>query len=110
MKRTPLKKKSTKQKERDDEWAKAKVQRRRHLSHKYEYDICEFCGKVGYVGNTGLYHLGGHHIDRNRSNNTEENCYSCHRICHSYITDNNIAVQQEDFYGKVNKINVWGER
>jgi len=110
LKRTLLKKKSIKQEERDDEWAKAKVQRRRRLLHKYEADVCEFCGKVGYVGNTGLYHLDGHHIDGNRNNNNPDNCYSVHRICHSYITDNNIVVQQEDFYGKVNNINVWGTR
>lgn len=95
---THLKAKSDKQKQRDYLWQRIKVNRIVFLTEKYGAAIREYCGRAVFASDLGM--LDGHHIDTNRRNNTPENCYICHRICHSYIHDHNLIVKQEDFQGK----------
>jgi len=103
MKRTMLKRKSSlrlkslKQLERDAEWFKVKLARAQFLAQKYNKPICEYCGRPSWGNELGL--LDAHHIDLNRRNNTEDNCYLCHRVCHGKIHDNNIRVKQLGFEG-----------
>lgn len=63
--------------------------------------ICEYCGKRGQrINSEALDWLDGHHIQRRSRGriDTEENCYICHRVCHSYIEDHNIIVSQGDYW------------
>jgi hypothetical protein len=100
VRKTPLKKISDKQRRKLAEWRLITEQRILQLIDIYGYPICEYCG--GYEGKHEFWRLDGHHIDGNRNNNTPENCYIVHRICHSKITDNNIKVKQLDFQGRNN--------
>ena len=79
MKKTPLAKKSKKQKIRDKEWAKIKKDRQAYLREKNGYDICEYCGKAGHVeyDPEDIIWLSNHHRDGNRNNNTPGNAYIC---------------------------------
>jgi len=95
MKKTPLKRISDKQREKLRIWGEITRQRAFQLQEIYGEIICEYCGKKGGVGEAGA--LGGHHIDKNRNNNTIENCYLVHYACHGYIHDKNIKVSPEDF-------------
>jgi hypothetical protein len=116
MKRTPLKRKtplkrtalksskglrivSKKQAAKNRVWSEIKKNRIEFLAAKYGAPICEYCGKHVLLGT-----LDAHHIDEDRNNNTPENCYICHRFCHSHITDNNIKVQQLDFQGMAQNV------
>jgi len=99
VKRTRIKPISDKQKKKLQEWAIIKEGRCVELYQKYGYVPCEYCkGEVNFIKDS-LWCADPHHIDKDRNNNTMENCYICHRICHSKITDNNIKVQREDFQG-----------
>ena len=95
MRKTPLRKISEKQKEKLKVWRDVTIERANQLKEKYNVVICEYCGKP--AGDSELFTLGGHHIDRNRRHNTIENCYLCHYVCHGYIHDHNVLVFQEDF-------------
>ena len=95
MKKTPLKRISEKQKAKLNEWAKIVVERKNYLTTVYGHPICEYCGKP--AGDSELHILGGHHIDKRRTNNVIGNCYLCHYVCHGYIHDHNVQVSQEDF-------------
>ena len=95
MKKTPLRKISDKQREKLRLWGEITRQRAGQLQAKYGQAICEYCGKPQQ--NHEMYVLGGHHIDKNRNNNTIENCYLVHNACHLYIHDHNIVVSPEDF-------------
>jgi len=97
MKRTPLKKKSSKQIIRDLLWQSVKQERLKVLEEKYEAPICEYCGKPAYNSIFGI--LIAHHIDQDRRNNTEENCYICHWVCHSDTHLKNLRVKQLGFEG-----------
>ena len=81
-------------------WDKITRDRTAYLTDKYGKPICEYCGKSGYeYDNESPFYLRGHHIDKDRKNNTPENCYVCHNApCHQYITDNHVVVWQEDFW------------
>lgn len=94
MKRVALKKVSDKQKEKNKLWWKIKGERIAYLVDKYEYCPCEYCKAV-----VGKHGRAAHHIDRNRNNNTKENCYIVHRLCHDHIHLKNIKVKQEGFEG-----------
>ena len=115
MKRTPLKHKtplkakkglklmSIKTLQRNSIWRQICIERAQYLSDKYGFLICEYSGEkitnltpVADDMNGGW----GHHIDRNRNNCTEQNCYIVKYLYHSFITDHNILVTQEDFQGK----------
>lgn len=100
LKRTPLKKRSEKQRQRYIKWAQARYKRCVEIETKYGKVICEYCGRPGWGNELGI--LDGHHMDRNRSNNTPENCYICHRVCHGKIHDKNIKVKQFGFEGLKN--------
>lgn len=95
MKKSYINKISKKQQKKILVWRGIKSRRAAYLTEKYGFVPCEYCGSSG-----GYLQLDGHHIDKNRNNNTDENCYLCHRICHSEITDGNITVKQEDFQGE----------
>lgn len=95
MIKTMLKKKSQKQIERDVTWHIAKIERAKFLIAKYGRVICEYCGRPAWGNELGV--IDAHHIDRNRRNNTEENCYLCHRICHSSIHEKRLKVKQLGF-------------
>lgn len=97
LKRTPLKLKSDKQKQRDVEWHKAKYSKCVFLENIYGAPICEYCGRPSWGNEFGI--LDAHHLDHNRRNNTKENCYICHRVCHGKITDNNLKVKCLGFEG-----------
>ena len=91
--------KSEKRKMWEKKWQKVKMQRVFYLLGKYNCLICEYCGSVGTFENDSPFWLGAHHIDRDRKNNTKENCYLCHNKCHDIITLQHILVEQEDFQG-----------
>lgn len=85
LKRTPLKRQSEKAKAEAFIWVAVKRERARLLTEKFGFLICEFCGKAI----RGI--ADGHHNDRNRRNNTLENCRILDRFpCHSHVTDQNI--------------------
>uniref|UniRef100_A0A6M3KSU4 HNH endonuclease n=1 Tax=viral metagenome TaxID=1070528 RepID=A0A6M3KSU4_9ZZZZ len=97
---------SKKQKMRDAEWQSLGMVRRKELEGKFGYCVCEFCGKL--EGSHEYWRFGGHHLDRNRRNNTYGNYYNVHNVCHSWITNHPlIEIKQDDFYGRVNNINVF---
>ena len=85
MKKTELRKISQKQRERNKEWAKIRLERIAEQVEKKGYAYCEECGLWGYTyGDTENFkYLDGHHRDGNRRNSTKENCLIIHRICHS---------------------------
>lgn len=78
-------------------WHRVKRDRIDYLTEKYNYLPCEYCKKnlQAHIIQT----VEAHHIDKDRNNNTPENCYIVFGECHSFITDNNIHVKQEDFQG-----------
>jgi len=99
MKRTMLKKKSAKQIIRDSIWHRIAIARILFLVAKYGVALCEYCGRPSWGNELGNF--DPHHIDRNRRNNTEDNCYICHRVCHSHITLNKLNVKQLGFEGVI---------
>ncbi len=90
--------KSPQQIEKDKDWRKSKHARAIAIAKIYGVVICEYCGTPAWGNDLGI--LDGHHIDHDRSNNTEQNCYICHRICHSTIEDKRIKVKQLGFEGE----------
>ena len=94
---TGLNLKSPQQIERDRIWRKAKHDRAVVIARKYGMVICEYCGRPAFGNELGI--LDGHHLDQDRRNNTEENCYICHRICHSRIHNKGLKVKQLGFEG-----------
>jgi len=99
MKRTPLRRTkglnpiSKKQRVKQSAWNKKVSAKRRELNF-----ICQWCGRKGHDYNPELpYFLGGHHADVKRSHggmNIEQEPYVCHNICHQFIDDHNIDVNQ----------------
>ena len=53
---------------------------------------CKWCKASGQLFLDELWGIWGHHIDRNRNNCTQGNCYPVHNACHQLITDQNIDV------------------
>ncbi len=102
MKRSYIKRVSKKQQIKLNKWRAITLERATYLAEKYGYALCEYCG--GAEGGHELTSFDGHHIDKNRRNNTQENCYICHRICHGKITDENLLVTHEDFQGGNNPL------
>lgn len=98
MKRTPLRKVSTKQAIKNKLWNKITNE----VCFELDY-ICQYCGKHGQRLNpSGWDYLDGHHIIKRRFNiHTKENCYPVHRVpCHREIEDKNIQVQIGDYKDK----------
>ncbi len=83
--KAPLRKVSKKQAKENALWSKIKKERRDLLIAKFGYLPCEWC-KTRIV----LNHPDLHHNDRNRRNNTLTNARVLHRLCHTFVTDNNI--------------------
>jgi len=97
LKKTPIRKISAKQREKNRIWASIVKERCEMIERIYGVPVCEACMKT-FSNCSELWYKGGHHLDRNRNNNTPDNCYVCHNLCHSIITDNNLNVAQLDFY------------
>jgi len=91
---------SDKQRALETRRAKAKAKRIDYLMETYGIPICEYCGARGLIGGDELNSLDMHEIDGNHQNCDSGNVYICHRKCHSYITDSNIVVSQEDFQSR----------
>ncbi len=86
LKRTkPLNKVSKKQAKENALWSKIKRERIEALQKKYHGILtCEYCG-CGI-----LYDADAHHNNGDRRDNTLANARILHRLCHTYVTDNNI--------------------
>lgn len=96
MKRSRLQPVSDKQKVKLALWEKITRERMSYLRNKYGFAICEYCGSWGYEhDNESPFYFRGHHMDRNRNNNTYDNCFISHNSCHQKIHDNNIKVTRE---------------
>ncbi len=89
MKRTPIRKQSSKARAELQVWLKVKRQRMAQLGEKFGYVLCEYCAKP-INSNSELYSAEGHHNDHNRRNNTFENCRILHRVCNQRIEDLNV--------------------
>jgi len=103
MRKTPIRKVSGKQRVKNAQWRKVILARAEYLIKKYGYLLCEYSGERinGLSGMGDDLNAGwGHHINRNRKDNTSENCYICKYKYHTIITDNNIMVSQEDFINR----------
>ena len=115
MKKTPLQRKtplkahkrlkiaSVKTAVRNAKWRSICMDRALYLIEKYGHIVCEYSGEVimtlSSVPND-TEEGWGHHIDGERNNCTPENCYIVKYKYHSFITDNNVRVEQEGFEGK----------
>jgi len=104
MNRTRIKPTSPKTRARNKVWREICLERARYLIEKYGHIICEYSGETIRVLSTVPNDLDdgwGHHIDGNRNNISESNCYIVKYKYHSFITDNNLKVKQEGFEGKL---------
>lgn len=93
MKRTPLRKKSKKQTEKDKHWKEVTNQKAKDLSFR-----CQWCGQLGTrVWNENPWqYLSGHHKIKRRFNiHTYENCYLCHVLpCHHFLETLGVDVRE----------------
>ena len=79
------------------------MQRAEYLIQKYGHIVCEYSGEIIRVLSSvpnSLDEGWGHHIDRNRNNVSESNCYLVKYRYHRIIDDRNIKVKQEGFEGR----------
>lgn len=104
MKKTPrsfnstLKPRSDRVAKRNQVWKSVVLNRMTYLKAKYGRLICEYCGLPGNDDSDSLQGMWGHHMDGNRNNTNQENCYIVHTAgCHTEITEKHIGVEQEDF-------------
>lgn len=93
LKKIPLRKVSSKQAVKLRLWKRVTMKRIAEIADEFGVPICLWCGTQGYILSDGIFGLHGHHMDGNRENNTPENCYPCHNICHLFISDNNVDVR-----------------
>lgn len=94
---------SAKTKIRNAKWRAIVMERAHYLIQKYGHLACEYSGETIRVLSSVPNELDegwGHHIDGNRNNCVESNCYIVKYKYHSFIEDHNIQVKQEDFHGK----------
>jgi len=110
VKRTTLKRTkrlnptSHKTAKRNGKWRKICLARAEYLIEKYGFIICEYSGEpIRTLSSTGedLDDGWGHHIDHNRANVVESNCYIVKYFYHRIIEDENISVKQEGFEGVI---------
>ena len=81
----PLRTISKKQAKENALWSKIKKERIEALREKYHGILpCEYCG-CGIMDDADA-----HHNNRDRNVNTLANARILHRLCHTYVTDNNI--------------------
>jgi len=82
MRKTPLRKVSSKQAILDKEWRETTLLKWAEQGRK-----CSWCSRH-------ITYPVGHHIKRRSRgrNDSLENCYVCHYVCHSEIHDNNVDV------------------
>ena len=85
LKRTPLRKKSLAQKERDKTWIALGDARLERQYWDIGYHYCEVCYLWGERDTENIFRrLDYHHKDGNRRNNTDENLQVAHREpCHN---------------------------
>ena len=90
MKRSPLRKISKKQAEKNKLWKLITITKAINLGY-----ICQWCGKKGRFDGS-MNSLSGHHIIKRSQGrlDTDENCYVCHWLCHQFIDDNSIDVSK----------------
>lgn len=79
---------SDKAKEELQFWLKVKAKRVKLLMNRYGYIPCEYCLKP--IGAGEIFSPEGHHNNRNRRDNSPENCRILHRVCNQKIEDLNI--------------------
>ena len=86
MNKSRLKPIGQKQREKNAEWKRITDERAEEENY-----ICQWCGKSGRRDDE-FNPLDGHHSQRRSRGriDTPENCYLCHRLCHSEIEDNNV--------------------
>ncbi len=70
-------------------WLKIKEARMNKLRDAFRYIPCEYCHQP-INSNSELFCAEGHHNDKDRRNNTFENCRILHRYCNQLIEDKNI--------------------
>ena len=80
MKRTRLRPRSKKQQQKIDDWGVICLELMGEQERERGYTWCEIC----MLPERPLqgYNVWGHHKDKDRSNNTKENCLLTHYICH----------------------------
>jgi hypothetical protein len=81
VKKSPLRKISKKQRARNEEWRRVCVQKIQEQKRTRGFIYCEIC-MLPERPQIPMYVVWGHHKDRNRRNNTIENCELAHWICH----------------------------
>ena len=90
MKKTPLRKVSERQQKMIDVWQEVTRQRVEYLVNLHGKIMCEWCEDSKY--NAFPFH--GHHVNRDRSDNTFQNCRLLHDPCHLFLHDNNISMDE----------------
>lgn len=94
MRKTPLRKISKKQRGKQAVWDSVTDQKAQDLNY-----ICEWCGKKGHRDKdrkNDWFYLWGHH-KKKRSlgrEDTYENCYLIHYLCHSFVEQKGIDVNK----------------
>jgi 5-methylcytosine-specific restriction endonuclease McrA len=67
-----------------------------------ENSTCQYCHRRGRRHDFWNPLEGHHAVPRSRGGeNTHENCYIVHHLCHQVITDNNIDVREYDIGGRI---------
>ncbi len=85
MRQTKIKPISKRQAVKLSEWAEITRGRADLLRRKYGFVPCEYEPAL-----RALHKWDGHHNDRDRNNNTLENCRCICRKHHTHVTDNNV--------------------
>ena len=80
MRKTPLKRVSDKQLEKNEQWRRIRL-----IKIVETHNTCEWCGGKGQ--NNEFYQLDPHHkLSKGRGGkNTLENCALLHRVCHDKV-------------------------
>ena len=98
MKKSRINPVSKKQAIKNKLWREITLEKWAELGRK-----CQWCGSY-------TIDPDGHHIVRRSKGrvDTKENCYVVHRLCHSFITDNNVPVDiyknQKDWEARNNAL------
>ena len=87
-----LRARSPKVAERNKKWQGICLNRIAYIEGKYGNAACEYCGGWGSLDSENLFAVWGHHIDGDRNNCTEENCFIAHHFCQTEIHTKHIDV------------------
>ena len=94
MKKTPLRKVSEKQRLLLDEWVEVCHQKMEMQVKERGYIYCEICGLPEKNWEGGV--IWGHHLNRNRKDNTLGNCLLSHWVCHQQIHNGKIKIEDSN--------------